>query len=77
MGRRYIENLNIKSEIKNKHSGMGIIRKSYFHSGGAVPLVGLTVPSGQTGEICFRGYHVMKGYYRDLKAISPSVTLPH
>jgi fatty-acyl-CoA synthase len=44
LGRRYIENLNIKSGIKNKHSGMGIMRKSYFHSGGAVPLVGLTIP---------------------------------
>ncbi|MEW6327218.1 MAG: AMP-binding protein [Thermodesulfobacteriota bacterium] len=29
---------------------------------------GATLPIGQTGEICFRGYHVMKGYYEDSKA---------
>ena len=25
---------------------------------------GQTVPLGQVGEICFRGYHIMRGYYR-------------
>ncbi|MFC1747592.1 fatty acid CoA ligase family protein [Pseudomonadota bacterium] len=29
---------------------------------------GDTVPLGEEGEICFRGYHVMKGYYGDAKA---------
>lgn len=26
---------------------------------------GKTVPLGEPGEICFRGYHIMKGYYGD------------
>lgn len=29
---------------------------------------GQTVPLGETGEICFRGYHIMKGYYGDSEA---------
>jgi fatty-acyl-CoA synthase len=29
---------------------------------------GATVPLGETGEVCFRGYHVMKGYYGDAEA---------
>jgi fatty-acyl-CoA synthase len=29
---------------------------------------GRTVPLGATGEICFRGYHVMRGYYGDAEA---------
>lgn len=28
------------------------------------PVTGMTVPSGQQGELCTRGYHVMKGYYK-------------
>jgi fatty-acyl-CoA synthase len=27
-----------------------------------------TVPFGEIGEICFRGYHIMKGYYGDPEA---------
>jgi len=27
-----------------------------------------TVPLGESGEICFRGYHIMQGYYGDLEA---------
>ena len=37
---------------------------------------GQTVPVGQVGEICFRGYHIMQGYYGDpdatAKAIDPA-----
>ncbi len=29
---------------------------------------GQTVPFGEIGEICFRGYHIMKGYYGDPEA---------
>ena len=32
-----------------------------------------TVPLGQTGEICFRGYHVMKGYYGDPGATQKAI----
>lgn len=34
---------------------------------------GKTLPAGQTGEICFRGYHIMKGYYRDVEATHKTV----
>lgn len=29
---------------------------------------GATLPLGETGEVCFRGYHIMKGYYGDTEA---------
>jgi fatty-acyl-CoA synthase len=32
-----------------------------------------TVPFGAVGEVCFRGYHIMKGYYRDAKATREAV----
>ena len=32
------------------------------------PSTNRTVPLGEVGEICFRGYHVMKGYYADADA---------
>ena len=32
------------------------------------PEAGRTVPLGQVGEICFRGYHIMAGYYGDEEA---------
>jgi len=32
------------------------------------PITGLIVPRGAQGEICFRGYNVMKGYYRNPQA---------
>ncbi|UCE76923.1 MAG: AMP-binding protein, partial [Gammaproteobacteria bacterium] len=32
-----------------------------------------TVPIGAVGEICFRGYHIMKGYYGDAEATARTV----
>jgi fatty-acyl-CoA synthase len=37
------------------------------------PESGRTVPVGDVGEICFRGYHVMRGYYGDPKATAEAV----
>ncbi len=34
---------------------------------------GATVPLGEDGEICFRGYHVMKGYYADSEATNKAI----
>jgi fatty-acyl-CoA synthase len=34
---------------------------------------GATLPLGQVGEICFRGYHVMKGYYGDPEATGKTI----
>lgn len=34
---------------------------------------GATLPIGQSGEICFRGYHVMKGYYGDIEATRAAI----
>lgn len=34
---------------------------------------GQTVPLNQNGEICFRGYHVMKGYYGDEDATTAAI----
>lgn len=32
-----------------------------------------TLPLGQTGEICFRGYHIMQGYYGDHDATHEAI----
>jgi len=32
-----------------------------------------TVPLGEIGEICFRGYHIMRGYYGDVAATDKAV----
>jgi fatty-acyl-CoA synthase len=32
-----------------------------------------TVPLGSVGEICFRGYHVMRGYYGDAEASARAI----
>jgi fatty-acyl-CoA synthase len=37
------------------------------------PKSGKTLPIGEIGEICFRGYHVMKGYYRDAEATRKAI----
>lgn len=34
---------------------------------------GRTVPLGAVGEICFRGYHIMRGYYGDAEATSNTI----
>ena len=34
---------------------------------------GRTLPLGDTGEICFRGYHVMPGYYGDPEATAKTI----
>lgn len=34
---------------------------------------GATLPRGESGEVCFRGYHVMKGYYGDEAATRRTV----
>jgi fatty-acyl-CoA synthase len=34
---------------------------------------GRAVPLGEVGEICFRGYHVMKGYYGDPEATREAI----
>jgi len=34
---------------------------------------GATLPLGQVGEICFRGYHVMRGYYGDAEATARAI----
>jgi len=34
---------------------------------------GTTLPIGQSGEICFRGYHIMKGYYGDPEATEETI----
>ena len=38
-----------------------------------VPESGQTVPLGNVGEICFRGYHVMRGYYGDTEKTAETV----
>lgn len=37
------------------------------------PESGQTVPLGEVGEICFRGYHVMRGYYGDAEKTAETV----
>ena len=34
---------------------------------------GQTVPLGESGEICFRGYHIMQGYYGDPDATATAI----
>jgi fatty-acyl-CoA synthase len=34
---------------------------------------GKTLPIGESGEICFRGYHIMKGYYGDKEATNKAI----
>jgi fatty-acyl-CoA synthase len=34
---------------------------------------GRTLPVGEIGELCFRGYHIMRGYYGDAEATTRAV----
>ncbi|MDD3816261.1 MAG: AMP-binding protein [Desulfocapsaceae bacterium] len=34
---------------------------------------GRTLPLGEVGEICFRGYHIMQGYYHDPEATAKAI----
>ncbi len=34
---------------------------------------GLTLPLGEVGELCFRGYHIMKRYYADPEATAKAI----
>jgi fatty-acyl-CoA synthase len=34
-----------------------------------------TIPLGQSGEICFRGYHIMQGYYGDPESTQKALDL--
>ncbi|HET6465163.1 MAG TPA: AMP-binding protein [Nitrospiria bacterium] len=36
-------------------------------------VTGQTVPLGHVGEVCFRGYHVMRGYYGDAEATRKAI----
>jgi len=36
-------------------------------------VTGATVPLGEIGEICFRGYHIMRGYYGDKEKTAETV----
>ena len=38
---------------------------------------GATVPLGEVGEICFRGHHVMHGYYGDAQATAKAIDARH
>ncbi|MBZ0252950.1 MAG: AMP-binding protein, partial [Candidatus Methylomirabilis sp.] len=37
------------------------------------PETGRMLPAGEVGEVCFRGYHVMKGYYGDAAATAEAI----
>jgi fatty-acyl-CoA synthase len=37
------------------------------------PFSGKTMPLGEVGEICFRGYHIMQGYYHDPEATGKAI----
>ncbi len=38
---------------------------------------GATVPLGEVGELCFRGYHIMQGYYADEQATAKTIDGQH
>ncbi len=39
----------------------------------ADPKGSMTLPLGEIGEVCFRGYHVMKGYFREEDATAKAI----
>jgi fatty-acyl-CoA synthase len=41
------------------------------------PATGQIVPRGQPGELCYRGYHVMRGYYNNLEGTRQTIDAGH
>jgi fatty-acyl-CoA synthase len=37
------------------------------------PETGSLLPRGEPGELCYRGYHIMRGYFRDLEGTSETI----
>ncbi len=37
------------------------------------PESGATLPLGEVGEVCFRGYHIMRGYFGDAEATAKAI----
>lgn len=53
----------------------GTVGKNLHHQEVKIvsPETGKTMPIGEIGEVCFRGYHIMKGYYGDPEATHKAI----